>query len=65
MRRKNQKPPICIGGSERLSAADMPPLHERTFARSLPRKRGWCREAIGMGLAYHLLDLSYHFGMSP
>src|SRR5438445_10073226 len=34
------KPPISIGGSERLRAADVPPLHERTFARSLPRKRG-------------------------
>ncbi len=50
---KNQKPPICIGGSERLCAADVPPLHERTFARSLPRKRGRCREAIGMGFAHH------------
>jgi hypothetical protein len=53
MCRKNQKPPICIGGSERLRATDMPPLHERTFPRSLPRKRGRCREAIGMGFAHH------------
>ena len=49
---KNQKPPIYIGGSE-LCAADVPPLHERTFPRSLPRKRGRCREAIGMGFAHH------------
>jgi hypothetical protein len=60
MRRKKQKPPICIGGSERLRAADVPPLHERTFARSLPRKRGRCREAIGMGFAHHCVYLTFH-----
>ena len=38
----------------------MPPLHERTFARSLPRKRVWCREAIGMGLAYHCVYLNFY-----
>jgi hypothetical protein len=53
VRHTNQKPPICIGGSERLCATDVPPLHERTFSRSLPRKRGRCREAIGMGFAHH------------
>ena len=37
-----------------------PPLHERTFPRSLPRKRGRCREAIGMGLAYHCVYLSFY-----
>jgi hypothetical protein len=52
-RHKNQKPPICIGGSDKLRAADVPPLHERTFPRSLPRKRGRRREAIGMGFAHH------------
>src|SRR5215469_2310308 len=37
---------------------DAPPLHERTFSRTLPRKRGWCRAVIGMGLAHHCLYLS-------
>jgi hypothetical protein len=34
LRPKNQKPPICIGGSEKLRTADLPPLHERTFAHT-------------------------------
>jgi hypothetical protein len=62
---KNQKPPICIGGSDKLRAADVPPLHERTFARSLPRRRGRCREAIGMGFAHHYVYLNYHSGTTP
>ena len=37
----------------------MPPLHERTFPRSLPRERGRCREAIGMGFAHHCLYLIF------
>jgi hypothetical protein len=44
-----------------------PPLHERTFSRSLPRKRGRCREAIGMGFAHHCgtqLSLWHHFANS-
>src|SRR5216683_4196025 len=63
MRHKKQKPPICIGGSERLCAADVPPLHERTFPRSLPRKRGRCREAIGMGFAHHYFVAHLHCGI--
>jgi hypothetical protein len=62
MRRKKQKPPICIGGSKNY-ALWTPPLHERTFPRSLPHKRGRCREAIGMGFAYHCVYLSFHFHM--
>jgi hypothetical protein len=34
---------------------DAPPLHERTFSRTLPHKRGRCRVAIGMGFAHHCL----------
>ena len=63
IRPKKQKPPICIGGSERLCAADVPPLHERTFARTLPHKRGRCREAIGMGFAHHCVYLTFHSHM--
>jgi hypothetical protein len=40
---------------------DRPRLHEHTFPRSLPHKRGRCREAIGMGLAYHCVYLSFYF----
>jgi hypothetical protein len=42
---------------------DAPPLHERTFPRSLPHKRGRCREAIGMGLAHHRVYLTFHSHM--
>jgi hypothetical protein len=63
MRGKKQKPPICIGGSEKLRAFGSPPLHERTFPRSLPHKRGRCREAIGMGFAHHCVYLSFHSHM--
>ena len=59
MRRKKLKPPIFVGGSKKR-AADCPRLHERTFARSLPRKGGRCREAIGMGLAHHCVYLNFH-----
>jgi len=38
---------------------DAPPLHERTFSRTLPHKRGWCRAVIGMGLAHHCLYLIF------
>jgi hypothetical protein len=61
MRPKNQKPPICIGGSKKTTRYGSPPLHERTFPRSLPRKRGRCREAIGMGFAHHYVYLSFYF----
>ena len=60
---KNQKPPICIGGSEKPRVMDAPPLHERTFPRSLPRKRGRRREAIGMGFAHHCVYLTFHSHM--
>lgn len=43
---------------------DPPPLHVRTFPRTLPHKCGWRRVAIGMGLARHLLKLNYYSGMS-
>src|SRR5205823_9379695 len=62
MRHKNQKPPICIGGSENCALL-LPPLHERTFPRSLPREGGRCREAIGMGLAHHCVYLTFHSHM--
>jgi hypothetical protein len=39
---------------------DAPPLHERTFSRTLPHKRGRCRAAIGMGLAHHCLKLTFN-----
>jgi hypothetical protein len=44
---------------------DRPRLHERTFPRSLPRKSGRCREAIGMGLTYHYAYLSFYFYIIP
>ena len=53
LRHKNQKPPICIGGSEKPRATDVPPLHVRTFPRALPHKCGSHRVAIGIGLAHH------------
>jgi hypothetical protein len=59
MRRKNQKPPICIGGSEKPRVMDAPPLHERTFSRTLPHKRGRCRAVIGMGFSHHYLYLIF------
>jgi hypothetical protein len=40
-----------------------PPLHERTFPRSLPRKHGRCREVIGMGFAHHCVYLNFHSHM--
>jgi hypothetical protein len=40
---------------------DAPPLHDRTFPRTLPHKCGWRRVAIGMGLAHHCLYLNLHF----
>ena len=60
MHHKNQKPPICVGGSEKLRATDVPPLHDRTFPRTLPHKCGRRREAIGMGLAHHLFIAHVH-----
>jgi hypothetical protein len=60
MLHKNQKPPICIGGSEKPRAMDEPPLHDRTFPRTLPHKRGQCWAVIGMGLAHHCLYLGQH-----
>ena len=59
MSHKNQKPPICIGGSEKPRVMNAPPLHERTFSRTLPHKRGWCRAVIGMGFAHHYLYLIF------
>ena len=53
MRLKNQKPPILYRRLRKTTRYGSPPLHERTFSRSLPRKRGRCREAIGMGFAHH------------
>jgi len=44
---------------------DRPPLHERAFPRSLPRKRGRRREAIGKGFAHHCVYLTYHSGTIP
>jgi len=62
MRPKIRKPPIFVGGSENCAQLD-PPLHERTFPRTLPRKRGRRREAIGMGFAHHCVDLTFHSHM--
>src|SRR5215468_1824897 len=53
VRHTNQKPPICIGGSEKPRVMDAPPLHDRTFPRTLPHKCGRRWAAIGMGLAHH------------
>jgi hypothetical protein len=44
-----------LSEAQKKCAADLPPLHERNFPRSLPRRRGQCREAIGMELAHHYL----------
>jgi hypothetical protein len=38
---------------------DAPPLHDRTFPRTLPHKCGRRRVAIGMGLAHHCLYLMF------
>src|SRR5215471_2189413 len=59
VRHTNQKPPIRIGGSEKPRVMDAPPLHDRTFPRTLPHKCGWRRVAIGMGLAHHCLELIF------
>src|SRR5258708_31398042 len=53
------KTPDLYRRPEKL-ALMMPPLHERTFPRSLLRGRSWRREAIGMGLAHHCFNLNYH-----
>ncbi len=47
------KSPRFVSEAQKTTRYGSPPLHERTFARSLPRRRGRCREAIGMGLAHH------------
>jgi len=44
---------------------DAPPLHERAFPDTLPRKRGPCQEAIGIGLANHCWYSSSLLHYSP
>jgi len=44
---------------------DAPPLHERTFSRTLPHKRGWYRAVIGMGLTHHCLSAHLHCDILP
>src|SRR5260370_2206256 len=63
MRPKKSKSPRFVSEAQKTTRYGSPPLHERTFPRSLPRKRGRCREAIGMGFAYHCVYLSFHSHM--
>jgi hypothetical protein len=63
MGRKKAKAPDLYRRLIKTTRFGSPPLHERTFPRSLPRKRGRCREAIGMGLAHHCVYLSFHSHM--
>ena len=44
---------------------DAPPLHERTFSRTLPHKGGRCQAAIGMGFAHHLFVTHLHCYIIP
>ena len=53
------KSPRFVSEAQKTTRYGSPPLHERTFPRSLPRKRGRCREAIGMGFAHHYLYLIF------
>ena len=64
MRHKNQKPPIFVGGPENR-VIDAPPLHERTFSRTLPHKGGRCQAGIGMGFAHHLFVTHLHCYIIP
>ena len=63
MRRKKPKAPDLYRRLRKTARYGSPPLHERTFPRSLPRKRGRCREAIGMGFAHHCVYLTFHSHM--
>jgi hypothetical protein len=63
MRGKKAKAPDFVRRLRKTTRFGSPPLHERTFPRSLPHKRGRCREAIGMELAHHCVYLSFHFHM--
>jgi hypothetical protein len=63
MRPKKQKPPDLYRRLRKTTRFGSHPLHERTFPRSLPRKRGRCREAIGMGFAHHCVYLNLHSHM--
>ena len=62
MRPKNQKPPICIGGLEKLRAMDRPRYMNQPYP-AMRCKRGRCREAIGMGFAHHCVYLSFYSDM--
>jgi hypothetical protein len=50
---KNQKPPIAIGGLEKLLGVNAPPLHERILPQDEPHGHVRCQKEDVIGSAHH------------